>query len=943
MMSDIVGKFKSIFPSLNEDQIKAITAVDGPLLIIAGPGTGKTLTIVLRTLYLLISGKAKPEEIILTTFTEKAAYELRDRISQISKKLGYREDIHALKMGTIHNICNSFIMKFLSHTPLKKGYTILDDLTQVLFLYENFDEIVPQSNGKYLTKWSSKWTAIEELIPYLNKITEEMIDVAELEKKSNVFLNQLAVCYRAYQKKLFENNCVDFAHLQKIFYDLLENKEILPKIKANIRYIMVDEYQDTNFIQEQILLKLASPENNICVVGDEDQSLYRFRGATVRNILEFPNHFPQCQQVKLTINYRSHKEIIEKCNKFISSIEWKNFRYPKTIAPDPEGAHPDYPAVFSIWGKNEQDESERFVQLIKFLKANKVIEDWSDIALLLRSVSSEYARHYIEALEKNNIPYFCPRAKRYFENVEVKLLVACYAILFGFYKERLEEYKYKRYIEDAITTLYEKLSSSLQDYIRRKVKQLEDLKDGSLDLTVLDYFYQILAYEPFATFLKDKNKAYTLSIFSKLLSVFQEYYGISLVTAKNKDKIKFYLFESFLRFLLEEGMDEYEDPYNPIPKGFVQIMTIHQAKGLEFPVVVVDSLHKKFGGQRQVDKDLLPFSKRGAFEPEDEITKFDRLRHYYVAFSRAQKLLVLTTSEKPKDWFSPIWDSLDQYPYVGQDTLKAQKFKSKPQFVPKKSFSFSQINVYETCPQQYLFYKEYGFQPSRSAQVLFGSLVHYTIEDIHRAILEKKEFTTADIENWFEHNYKALLLSGLRPISKTQKEVALKQVITYFQQNKDFLARICETEVDVSLEKDEYILVGKIDLLLGEGGKFEILDFKTQPKPENDDPIVERYFKQLCLYAYILKERYKKPVEKMYLYWTAEEKRKDALMEFVYSEEDINKVGAYFDDMVQSIRAENYKIINLPDTEKVCKECDFRFYCSQNGIIKFKTKALDEV
>ncbi len=936
-------KIREIIPSLNDDQIEAITTTDGPFLIIAGPGTGKTLTLVARTLYLLISEKAQPDEIMLTTFTEKAAYELRDRISQLARKINYQGQLHLIKMGTIHSLCNEYIMKFLSYTSLKKGYSVLDELMQIFFIYENFDEIMIKRDGKFLGKWANKWNAIKEVIPYLNKITEEVIDISQLENSKNDFLTSLATCYKAYFKKLFETNRVDFAHLQKIFYELLNNDEVYQKIKSKIKFIMVDEYQDTNFIQEQILLKLASPENNICVVGDEDQSLYRFRGATVRNILEFPKHFKNCKQIKLTINYRSHKKIIEKYNKFITSIDWNGFRYPKEIKPDLSAEFPEYPAIFCIWGEDEEDEAKRVVQLIKFLKDKKIIEDWSDVSILLKSVRPEHSAHYINALKENNIPYFSPRAKKYFENIEVKLLIACYLIIFGFYGDILKEYTHREYIEDAIKLLYENINQALKDYLQRKVKQIENLKTGSLDLTILDYFYQLLAYQPFSAFLKDKNKAYNLSIFSMLLSVFMEYYDISLVTAKNKEFIKNYLFGSFLNFLIQTGIDEYEDPYNPIPKGFVQIMTIHQAKGLEFPVVIVGSLHKKFAVQKQVDRDLLPFSKRGTFETEEQMTKFDRLRHYYVAFSRAQKLLVLTTPEKPQDWFSPIWEGLDQYPYVEKETLQAQKFQSKPQFVPKKSYSLTNINIYETCPQQYLFYKEYDFQPSRSAQVLFGSLVHHTIEDIHRAVLDKKSFTTQDIENWLEQNYKALLLSGLRPISKTQKEVALKQVINYFMQNQDILERISETEVDVSVEKEDYIITGKIDLLISKDGKFEILDFKTQPKQENNSELIDRYFKQLCLYAYILKERYNKPVEKMYIYWTSEEKRKDALMEMKYSEKDIEAAGRYFDEVVKKIKEENFRVNTPPDTEKVCKECDFRFYCSQNGIIRFKTKELEEV
>lgn len=937
-----IDQIRSVLPTLNNDQLEAITATEGPVLIIAGPGTGKTLTLVARTLYLLISGKARPDEIILTTFTEKAAYELRDRVSQLARKFGYEGQLNSLKVGTIHSLCNNFIMKFLSHTPLSKGYAVLDDLTQVFFLFENFDEIVISYNGKYLGRWKEKWGAITDLIPYLNKITEEMIDPVQLKNSKNDFLVNLADCYERYGNKLWETNRVDFPHLQKLFFDLFVDSELYHMIKKDIKYIMVDEYQDTNYIQEQIVLKLAEPANNICVVGDEDQALYRFRGATVRNIIEFPKHFNNCKKIKLTINYRSHRQIIERYNKFINSIDWADFRHPKEVRPDPDGEFPDYPAVFCIWGKDEKDENQRFVQLIRFLREKNIIQDWSDVALLLKSVRLDYSGHYIQALKENRIPYFCPRAKAYFENEEVRLLIACYALIFSFYDQVLIDYPHKEYIEGAIILLHKIIDQPLRNYLQRKVKQIDNLKEGSLDITILDYFYQLLAYQPFAAFFNDKNRAYNLSIFSKLISIFQDYYDISLVTAKNKDVIKFYLFGSFFNFLLKNGIDEYEDPDNPIPKGFVQIMTIHQSKGLEFPVVIAGSLEKSFRVQKKVDRDLLPFSKRGTFETEKQMTEFDRLRHYYVAFSRAQKLLVLTTPEKPQYWFSPIWDGLDQYPYVETRTLAAQKFQSKPQFIPKKSYSLSQVNIYETCPQQYLFYKEYDFQPSRSSQVFFGSLVHHTIEDVHRAKLEKRIFTEEDIESWFEKNYKALVFAGLRPISKTLKELALKQVLNYYSNNKGLLERVKETEVEVTYEKEHYIIVGKIDLLMADEGTLDILDFKTQKKPDSGSQIIKNYFKQLCLYAYIIKERYKRPVDRMYIYWTSEEKRKDALMELRYCESDVEEAVRYFDLLVRKVMEKDFVVREQPDTERVCKECDFRFYCSQNNIIKFKTKKLEE-
>ena len=558
----------------------------------------------------------------------------------------------------------------------------------------------------------------------------------------------------------------------------------------------------------------------------------------------------------------------------------------------------------------------------------------------MNSVRIKYSGHYINALRRKNIPYFAPRARAYFYNEEIQMLIACYAVIFGFYGECLNTFRERKFIEDAIRELRYYVGTPLSDYLQRKVRQLENLVKGSLNLTLLDYLYQLLAYRPFSGYLKDENMARNISIFSNLLSIFRDYYNISLVTARNKNHIKYYLFGSFLHFLLLGGINEYEDPDNPIPKGFIQIMTVHQSKGLEFPVVVVDSLDKVFKVVKQVDRDLGPFSSRGTFENERQMTEFDRMRHFYVAFSRSQKILALSTTEKPQPWFYSIWDGLDQWPYVKKKTLQAQSFSSKPQFIPKKSYSLSAVNVYDVCPQQYLFYREYGFQPSRSAQILFGSLVHQTIEDVHNHILETKCFDInhLTIEKWFEENYRALISSGLRPISRSQKEVALKQTINYYRQNKDLFDRLQETEVDVSVEKDDYILTGKIDLLLGKDGKLEILDFKSQSKPSIDSPILKRYFHQLCLYAHILKERYGKLAERLYIYWTSEEERTDALTEFKYSVEQVSEAGKHFEGIVQKIREKKFIVEKPPDFEKACRECDFRFYCSHKGIISLKAK-----
>jgi DNA helicase-2/ATP-dependent DNA helicase PcrA len=954
----VVDSILREFPELNEPQREAVGETEGPLLVIAGPGSGKTLVLVVRALNILLQGFAQPREVLLCTFTEKAAFELRDRLSLAAKKLGYRGDLSELLVGTIHGICNDFLMRFRHRIPLGNNYEVLDELTQLLFLFEHFDEILgPEENGKYLGRWSTRWTAIEGARNYFNKTTEELIEPAKLTQSEDPFVQAIGRAHQAYEAKLFETNRLDFAHQQKLFLRLLEDPEVGPAITSRIRYVMVDEYQDTNYVQEQLLLRLAGPQRNLCVVGDEDQALYRFRGATVRNILEFPRHFRGCRTATLSVNYRSHAEIVKAYDKFMASWDWSNqeggppFRYEKTINPDPEGTSPEYPAAFAIWGENRQDEARRFADMVAFLKGHRVIQDESQVALLLHSVRLEHSEPYLQALADRGIPAFCPRARAYFENEEVRFLVGCFAMLLGYYGEgrgqvsggTLQELA--AYVDECITELGRRCPHPhpLAECLQRFTIEIAALGPGeTLDRRLADYFYQCVAREPFAAFLKNENRARNLATFSQLLNIFQNYYHYSVITARNLEPLRFHFFHSFLRLLYEGGINEYEDPDQPFPKGHVQIMTIHQAKGLEFPVVVVGSLAVQLSSPKDVDRTLGPYYHRAPFEPEERITGFDRMRLHYVAFSRAEKILVLTATDRPKPHFNPIWQGLPQWPYVRQDLLKSLFFRLRHRMALKKTFSFTtDLKVYETCPRQYQFFRHYEFIPARSAEFFFGALVHQSIEEIHRWVLDGKgdPLDEAGIRELFDFNFRHLVNRGIRPIGQKQREEALAQVMNYASQNREEMKRILETEVDVSVEKEGYILTGKIDLLLGGDGRLELLDFKSQPRPSEDDARLDAYYKQLCVYAHILEQRYGKRPDRLLLYWTGEPRKEDALMIFPYHPELVEEAGAHFDRVVARILETDFTI-KMPPEAKVCKECDFRAYCSREGTIRLKEQDL---
>jgi DNA helicase II / ATP-dependent DNA helicase PcrA len=921
-------------------------------LVVAGPGSGKTYSIVLRALNLLLLEKAAPKEIVLCTFTEKAAFEMRDRLSAAARKVGYRGDLSELRVSTLHGLCNQLLTLHRHRTTLGNSYETLDELTQLLFIFEHFDEIIgPEDNGLHLGKWKTRWTAIEGARRYFDKITEELVGPGRLSTSPTPFLQGIARAYSAYEAALFASNRTDFAHLQSIVHGLLLQPEHADALARGIRYVLVDEYQDTNYVQEQLLLKLAEPTGNLCVVGDEDQSLYRFRGATVRNILEFPSRFSKCPVVRLTTNYRSHRAIVERYDHWMASADWSNpngvsFRFDKTIEADLRGNHPDYPAVISVWGQDIRDEAERFADLVAFLKQSGVIEDYSQVALLLHSVRDEHSGPYLAALEARGIPGFCPRARAYFENDEIRLMVASFALIFGWYGDARGQVsgavaELAHYVDEGLVELAKSYAATqpLAHALQTWVGEIAALgEDESLDFRPADYFYRLLALEPFAKAVKNENAARNLAIFSQLLNIFQSYYHYTIVTHRNRDFLRFHLFNSFLRLLHGGGINEYEDPNQPFPKGYVQVMTIHQAKGLEFPVVVVGSLSTQLSSPKQIDHDLGPFYHRPPFEPENRITLFDRMRLHYVAFSRPQRVLVLTAHEPPKAHFAPIWQGLPQWPYAQQDLLAAQRFALRERMPVKKSYSFTgDLKIYETCPRQYQFFRDYDFTPSRSAVIFFGLLVHQTIEEIHRIALDGRldSLNESRIRGIFDRTFRFLCLSDVRPIGGAAQESAFRQVMSYFRQNREEMRRVIQTEVDVSLEKDGYILSGKVDLLLGGDRKLELLDFKTSPRPTNSPALLAAYERQLCTYAHILERRYGKRVDRLLLYWTTEERKEKALMAFPYCPEHIDEAGRYFDHVVARIQAEEFRVARPPEAA-ICKECDLRSLCRSDGIITMK-------
>lgn len=306
----------------NSRQLEAIQTTKGPVLIIAGPGSGKTFTLVERIVYLIKEEGALPESLFVVTFTEKAARELTTRVSNRLSDLGIKFNLNEMYLGTFHSVCLRILEDHREFTRLKRSFTLFDQFDQQYFLYQKIKEFraLPDAQLVMGDDQKGRWAQSAELVKWLNKVSEEALDVDGLAKAKEPEVRALAACFRRYQELLDENNSLDFSGIQLEALRLLEGRpDVLKQLRQRLSYLMVDEYQDTNTIQERILLLLAGKKGNLCVVGDDDQGLYRFRGATIRNILEFSSLFKKgvCKQVTLSTNYRSHPDIIRFYNKWM--------------------------------------------------------------------------------------------------------------------------------------------------------------------------------------------------------------------------------------------------------------------------------------------------------------------------------------------------------------------------------------------------------------------------------------------------------------------------------------------------------------------------------------------------------------------------------------------------------------------------------------------------
>ena len=940
----------------NEGQKKAIINTEGPMLIIAGPGTGKTYTLVKRIAYLVFEKKVNPVSIMVVTFTEKAAKELLTRISDefISIDVDCKININEMYIGTFHGVCLRLMKEYSKELSGNKQSRVIDAFEQTYIVCRNIEEFCHLHGFKEnIPQTKDVWKQALEICRYVNQMMEERVDVkamSEDEDKDMRFLGKLVLRYRSLLER---KNVMDFSSIQTETWEMLDrNERICNAVQDKIRYIMVDEYQDTNYIQEQLIFKLAGRTRNICVVGDDDQGMYRFRGATIRNILEFADNFEkdECKTFYLDENYRSEPGIIRFYSSWMTDsgkrqFDWGKYRFAKQLqACKPEKN--DDPAVFACGGESLDVEKEELLAFVKNLKENGNITDLNQIAFLFRSVKGSEAKEIAEYLESNGFPVYSPRSDMFFERLEVKQVLGCIMFCFKHYMDDLKSGLFRYPISTELREYYiscrmeavkllktdESLKSFIEHCAREILAPAENSEEGLLDI-----IYRLFAYDPFRRYIEaditgnpnESRNARNLSEISRMIARFNYLHNMHHITESNKVEIAEHLFNIYLKYLYVDGIGEYEDESNYAPSGCISFMTIHQSKGLEFPVVVVGSL----GNVPKKNSDPLMYSAecryfhRPPYEPIADIKFYDFWRLYYVAFSRAQNMLVLATKkDDPKHFGSMI-----------EDLPRAVAFNKPDKFEKVKSLRFrrvysftSHIGLYDGCPTQYKFYKEYGFAQNKMFHTSVGSLVHATLEDMNKCIIngELDRVNEEAINEWFALNYRSMQEQTGYSLTDEQRENALSQVIRYYRHRKDELGKVWKAEEEINLVLKDYILQGIIDLVEGDGDTVEIVDYKTGPKPDimNNPHRVDHYKKQLEIYAYLIEKRYGKKVSRMHLYYTSTMEG-DPIISFKWSRNAVDETIQEITHTVQNIEAKKFEL--KAQNTYACEYCDMRYVCER--------------
>ena len=607
----------SILDKLNSEQKKAGAKVNGPLLILAGAGSGKTRTITYRIAYMIQELGISPYSILAVTFTNKAAKEMRERVENLIGEDGKRAMI-----STFHSFGLRLLRVYSKIIGYDSNFTIYDTDDQKKVVKGIMKQLVIKN--KDLTEG--------KIVSRISKLKEDGISPEEYEKehKFESDANIIYEVYKRYNQTLRENNGMDFSDILTNTYKLLENREVLEKLQEKFKYIMVDEYQDTNNIQYKIINKIAAKYRNICVVGDENQSIYGFRGADIRNILDFEKDYPDAVVIKLEENYRSTKIILDAANEVIKNNKTSKDKklWTKKVSGDKIILKPC---------SDGRDEVNFVIEEI--VEMRKDGRRYNDFTILYRT--NAQSRLFEEGFLRYNIPYKVFGGMQFYQRAEIKDILAYLSVINntrdGINLDRIINVpkrkigdktieKIKNYAEEKGLSIYDSLKeaeniSGLSSAVTEKLKEfsnmMTELEELSFELPVSELFDEVIKKVGYFSYL---NSSYD-DAESRIENV--EELKNSIIELENVvDNLTFR--EYLENVSLVSATDDLDSE-----REYVKLMTIHNAKGLEFPVVFLVGM----------EDEIFPNTTKVMIDNE---SLEEERRICYVAITRAEEKLYIS-------------------------------------------------------------------------------------------------------------------------------------------------------------------------------------------------------------------------------------------------------------------------------------------------------------
>lgn len=882
---------KSILDGLNPAQKKAVTHKDGPLLIIAGAGTGKTTVVTKRIAYIIEQKIAKPAEILALTFTEKAAAEMEERVDTLVP-YGYTDT----QISTFHAFGDRLLREYAVDLGLPANFKVLTGTEQAIFMRQNIFAF----DLDYYRPIANPLTHIEALLNHFSRLKDELISSQDYlrfaEKKLKLAKSdddqeeakkilELARAYDRYQELMIQAGNLDFGDQIYLSYFLLRNnKKVRSECQRKFKYILVDEYQDTNFAQNELIKLLAEKNQNITVVGDDDQSIYRFRGASISNILDFKKTYPQAKEVVLNENYRSTQEILDASYKLIQNnnpdrLEIQN-KINKKLISHRHGVEPEL-----IFCESLSSEADAVVEKITELKT-KHKYNYNDFALLVRA--NNQTEPFLQSLNLAGIPYIFTGNSSLFAQDEIKMLIAFLKSLvysddsLALYQLASSELYHVSHQElTSYYTLATRNNRSLFTVIAADDEISESLKSLIADVAKYSERKNESCGELLYDYLKEKGYLKSLtenpSVKNEVkISNIAKFFDRIAEFNHSSDDRSVIAFLQNLELILEVG-DEAKMSDIDRDIDAVNILTAHASKGLEYPVVfILNCVADRFPSRNR--RDPLPIPEELIKErlPEGDFHIQEERRLFYVAATRAKDLLFLSAGEdyggKRIKKISPFVLELLNEPKPEKLTHKLSSIAKIERFahietitakLPNRfdgevlRLSRAQIDDYYTCPKKFYFAHVIKIPLLENQYLMYGTAVHAALDHYFSRKLKGEKPTLAQLHDDYTKAFK-----NVGFISRDQEDLRYQQGL---QTLARFLAEdnqkpTIPTDVETPFEfaEKKVKIIGRYDLVVGKDENVEIKDFKTSNVTDQKE--ADRRIKsstQMMIYALSWFEKFK--------------------------------------------------------------------------------------